>query len=84
MLRKIEQLAKSTTRLLSWCQLVFLLLVAGVGWTYPQDTPLLRIDYIWSRGLVACRSQVLTSGLSDHRAVRSEFAWPSQMTELPE
>lgn len=50
----------------------------GFGWTFSQDRPLLRIDYIWSRGLTPSRSRVFDSQLSDHRGVISEFAWPGQ------
>lgn len=48
----------------------------GFGWTFSQDRPLLRIDYIWCRGLTPSSSKVFNSGLSDHRGVKSDFSWP--------
>ena len=48
---------------------------AGFGYTYRADIPVWRIDYIWSRGLLAQTSRVQASPLSDHRAVVSRFEW---------
>ena len=46
----------------------------GFGYTYRADWPVWRIDNIWlSPDLVAKRSEVLSSGLSDHRAVSTSW-----------
>ena len=38
---------------------------AGFGYTFRADIPVWRIDYIWSKGLLAQSSRVLHSPLSD-------------------
>ena len=45
----------------------------GMGWTFPSRFPLLRIDYIWSRGLTSTNCRVGKERVSDHRALLGEF-----------
>lgn len=43
---------------------------AGFGYSFPAPFPLLRIDHVWSRGLVPVQTEVLEAGGSDHRGLR--------------
>ncbi len=42
---------------------------SGLGLSFPAKFPLLRIDYIWTRGVRAQTVQVAPMGASDHRMV---------------
>lgn len=44
----------------------------GLGQTYPAAMPLLRIDYVWMRGLGSRSARVVDAGGSDHRALVCE------------
>lgn len=51
----------------------------GPGFTWPNDrlaTPVLRIDWILTRGLVAVDAWVADGGASDHRPVVADLAFP--------
>lgn len=39
----------------------------GTGYSFPASTPLLRIDYVWTRGAKARRAFVGETSASDHR-----------------
>ncbi|HEX6533724.1 MAG TPA: glycoside hydrolase family 3 N-terminal domain-containing protein [Gemmatimonadaceae bacterium] len=50
----------------------------GDGFTYPDDVPAKRIDYLYLGGLVRCRSaRVLETHLSDHRPLLVELRLPA-------
>ena len=43
----------------------------GLGWTFPARLPLLRIDYVWSRGFDCTDVRLVSNRLSDHYAVKA-------------
>lgn len=45
----------------------------SLGFTWPNDMPVARIDHIFQRGLGASESVVLPAGASDHLAVLTTF-----------
>lgn len=45
----------------------------GFGLTWPADTPLLRLDHVFARGLRPIRNGVLEPSGSDHRGVVTSF-----------
>ncbi len=52
---------------------------SGPGFTWPNDrwwTPVLRIDWILTRGMVAVDAWVGSGGHSDHRPVIADLAFP--------
>lgn len=50
---------------------------SGPGFTWPaRNPPVLRLDWILSRGLVASEARVGSARASDHRPVITELAWP--------
>ncbi|MDQ3931744.1 MAG: endonuclease/exonuclease/phosphatase family protein [Actinomycetota bacterium] len=50
---------------------------SGPGFTWPERSPpVVRVDWIMSRGLVPTDAQVGPARASDHRPVIAELAWP--------
>ncbi|MDX2004247.1 MAG: endonuclease/exonuclease/phosphatase family protein [Meiothermus sp.] len=47
----------------------------GLGFTYSSSRPLLRIDYIWTKGLGAGRVWVPRTGASDHFPLVADLVW---------
>lgn len=45
----------------------------SLGFTWPNDMPVARIDHIFQRGLSASESSVVPAGASDHLAVLTTF-----------
>ncbi len=46
----------------------------GLGQSYPSKMPLLRIDYVWLRGLRSTHAHVANAGESDHRPLVCDVA----------
>ncbi|MDP8961843.1 MAG: endonuclease/exonuclease/phosphatase family protein [Actinomycetota bacterium] len=49
---------------------------SGPGFTWPDRSPVVRGDWILSRGLVPADARVGPARASDHRPVIAELAWP--------
>ena len=47
----------------------------GLGLSFPSRFPLLRIDYVWTRGARATSVRVAPQGASDHRMVVADVEW---------
>lgn len=47
----------------------------GFGYSWNTDFPLLRIDYLWSKGLKVHRAWVSKTVASDHHPVITDFTW---------
>ena len=47
----------------------------GLGLSFPSGFPLLRIDYVWTRGAQAQRVRVAPIGASDHRMVVADVGF---------
>ncbi len=48
----------------------------GMGLSFPSRFPLLRIDYVWTRGARATSVRVDKAGASDHRMVIADLSLP--------
>lgn len=46
----------------------------GLGQSFPARLPLLRIDYVWTRGATMTSIRVAPQGVSDHRMVVADVA----------
>jgi vancomycin resistance protein VanJ len=41
----------------------------GFGFTWPQNTPIIRLDHLFQRGMTTTANTTLTAGASDHLAI---------------
>jgi vancomycin resistance protein VanJ len=53
----------------------------GEGFTFPADTPVRRIDYLYSRGLRCTDARVVDTQASDHRPLLVHFEIAPASTE---